>query len=66
MDVDVTFGSNSSNLGLSLSNIAIAPPPCVISPLEPKSYFAMSETTTNACLSSDSPARIQFELSYNA
>ena len=66
MEVEVTLGSNSNNLGLSLSNIATAPAPCVISPLLPKSYFAMSETTTNAAFPSASPALIQFVLSYNA
>jgi len=35
-------------------------------PEEPKSYFAMSETTTSACFPSASPALIQFVLSYNA
>ncbi len=66
MDVDVTLGSNSNNLGLSLSNITTEPAPCVISPLEPISYFAISDTTTSALLPSDSPALIQFVLSYNA
>ena len=66
IDVDVTFGSNSNNLGVSLSNITTEPAPCVISPLEPISYFAISETTTNALFPSDSPALIQFVLSYKA
>ena len=63
IDVAVTRGSNDSSLGWSLSNSTNAPAPCVISPLEPMSYLAMSETTTKAYLPSDSPARIQLVLS---
>ena len=66
IDVDVTLGSNVKSLGESLSNITTAPAPWVASPEEPKSYFAISDTTTKADFPSDSPARIQFVLSYNA
>src|SRR3972149_10406044 len=66
IEVEVTFGSNDSNLGLSFRSIANAPAPWVDSPLEPKSYFAISETTAKALLPSASPALIQFALSYKA
>ena len=66
IDVDVTLGSKVSNLGLSFNSIATAPAPWVTSPLEPMSYFAISETTTSAYLSSASPALIQLVLSYRA
>src|SRR5699024_1267432 len=43
--------SNDNNLGLALTNIATAPPPCVTSPVVFNPYLAISAPIINALLS---------------